>query len=188
MINDYLRNEELEIVIKKQILSGFYKSIDQNGSEVVISLNDGYLTIKKEEAIFSKIQPSSTKINNEDDDYEILLSKLQCNRILMARKPDKINPFKFYQWRLLYDWLCRYPFYEWREILLQSNKTMSISKKLEIQVKLEIYKHQPCFVCKKDPIQYCAICKLIYYCSSKCQISDWQKHKLSCVSFEEKVE
>ena len=35
---------------------------------------------------------------------------------------------------------------------------------------------------KNKNLQRCSTCKLVYYCSRKCQVDDWKKHKKNCNS------
>ncbi|XP_053954753.1 zinc finger MYND domain-containing protein 10 homolog [Anastrepha ludens] len=38
-----------------------------------------------------------------------------------------------------------------------------------------------CGKCASDAEKKCGICKTTYYCSRKCQVDDWSKHKVSCI-------
>lgn len=40
-------------------------------------------------------------------------------------------------------------------------------------------KHK-CWHCGNECVTCCAKCKKIYYCNEKCQLFDWQKHRLNC--------
>lgn len=37
-----------------------------------------------------------------------------------------------------------------------------------------------CQICAHHATQFCGACKQVYYCSEKCQKSDWENHKQSC--------
>lgn len=37
----------------------------------------------------------------------------------------------------------------------------------------------------RNPAHRCSKCKLVYYCSQSCQRSDWTRHKMGCLSYEE---
>ena len=37
-----------------------------------------------------------------------------------------------------------------------------------------------CAVCDKNTHQMCKKCNIIRYCSRKCQLTDWQHHKIIC--------
>ncbi|KAH9257919.1 hypothetical protein BASA81_003938 [Batrachochytrium salamandrivorans] len=41
-----------------------------------------------------------------------------------------------------------------------------------------------CHACAKpDPAQRCSRCKIVWYCSETCQLSNWPAHKPNCQSF-----
>ncbi|XP_067647579.1 zinc finger MYND domain-containing protein 10 homolog isoform X2 [Eurosta solidaginis] len=40
---------------------------------------------------------------------------------------------------------------------------------------------QKCGQCTADAVKKCANCKFTYYCSRKCQVEDWTKHKVNCM-------
>ena len=48
-----------------------------------------------------------------------------------------------------------------------------------------------CFHCgkKEEPkeSQRCARCRVVYYCSKKCQVEDWKRggHKQACIEYKE---
>lgn len=45
--------------------------------------------------------------------------------------------------------------------------------------------HKICVNCetKSENMKKCSRCKVVYYCSSKCQRADWKKHKKICKHF-----
>ncbi|XP_077968501.1 uncharacterized protein LOC120344470 [Styela clava] len=45
---------------------------------------------------------------------------------------------------------------------------------------------QACSFCgiKEKIMKRCVQCRIVFYCSRKCQIDDWKTHKLCCVKFE----
>lgn len=58
-----------------------------------------------------------------------------------------------------------------------------------LQIQLVKCSHE---LCKRDykngDLKLCSACKLVYYCSKKCQISDWWFHKLTCTKTKEEKE
>ncbi len=177
-MDNYLKNATINVEIKRKILAAVLKSIPW-----IQIKDDKFLII--DELKETETKPLDDILSNEDLDYDFLLCKLQYTNLLLEQRPEKIFIFKQYEKRCLQQWLILYPWYNYNEILQQA-KTKSLVgfTSLQLQkVKNEIHERPMCNVCKNEPIQYCAVCKLIYYCSSICQTNDWQRHKISCFTF-----
>ncbi len=181
-LDDLLKDPALNISEKKSILAKWLKSKDL-GQDCHIILSIGSFAINYKQNQITKTVDYKIDSCNESKDYELLLLKFQCNQLLSMGKSTLT--YKFYCWRLLRDFICRYPANEPQDLMSRclTAQKMFITKIIEIQVKTEVYQRQLCEICGKEPIQFCAVCKLTYYCSANCQTKDWQKHKISCHVF-----
>ncbi len=180
MLDDYLTDSKNELINKKKLLAAWYLACD-TGQNRIVHLGTVSMIINSKQELTQLTNEVKNEHENELKDFEILLSKFQCNELLILQNPNKPT-FQFYTNRILRDFIIRYPNWNKKEIKEKCMTTpkLFITKQQFDKVKLEIYKRQLCETCGKEPIQLCAICNMIYYCSSECQFLNWQKHKISC--------
>lgn len=183
-VDEYLKNPNLSLNSKKNILAAFYQAA-KTAQDQYVYLDDTstLICIAHDETVTNeKYNVNIDVYDNETPselDYNIVQTKLQVCYFLSQKKSNMT--FHFYQHRLLHEWICFHPHYAWQTLIDKAKiMTKHISWEQQRYVKDEIYKKQTCFVCNEIANQFCAICGVVYYCSAKCQQSNWQKHKISC--------
>jgi hypothetical protein len=107
--------------------------------------------------------------------YETMIYSCSVKQLSSCNSDDLRFVYKTNEFKILFV-ISNY-YYEIFYNLQSFVKDVNINKKMRKEI---IRYHKVCPCGTTHALKKCADCKKVYYCSKKCQINDWIKHKPKC--------
>lgn len=189
MLDDYLKDSKMTVFHKRVLLSAFFTTSRSRKKVYVLLDNCPLLCVSHTQAVtplehtaIASVKLFDGSVVHPNDLHHTMKLFKSCKQLALMKRGGGKRIFYFFMSNLLHRWRCLYPFSDWRQMIQDSHAMQDLSIEELKTTKDSIYKMH-CLVCSRQAEQMCHICS-VYYCSARCQKDDWQKHKISCFTYD----